>query len=112
MAWMLAGAFLMVAVVAALAYFDARRYLQREIERLRRENETLMRTAFEARGVQVVSAPEPQQREMAVTPLRAPHRIASKLLHLEMADAQRARERDERIAAEIEEQRKAEGGSR
>lgn len=82
-----------------LAMFAAQH--EKEMAAIRLERDTMMRTALEARGIQVVNASEPSRQ--AVAPPPSPFaRLATKAKELEEQFAKQAQDRDERLRSEFE----------
>ncbi len=122
MTWpLLAAAFLLgvfgLAVFAAVREFGSwiradRERHQRELARLHAENAKLLATALESKGVILRDPGQPERVVQAVNPVSLRRKVEGGLTRLEKADAQKALDRDARVAAEIEEANRVARGMR
>jgi hypothetical protein len=109
-AWILVGIF--GTACALLGWFhqrelsvnaDTEAYYQGELAAARAENAKLLATALEAKGAILVD-PAQSQRELRAVP--RPSSIYARMAELQREDAQKAMDRDARVAAEMEDARR------
>ncbi len=77
------------------------------IELLRRERETLLHTALNAQGVQVIEPQQPGERKLAAVAAQSlREKVTAKMAELARDDERRALDRDAQIAQEIEDRKR------
>jgi hypothetical protein len=82
---------------------QAKRELLDHVANLERSNDKLLATALEANGKILVDPQQAGPHSAAIVPRPLAQRIAARMEELRKADEQKARDRDERVAAEIDE---------
>jgi hypothetical protein len=122
MTWLpFAAAFLLgvfgLAIFAAVREFgrwiraDRERH-DSELARLHAENAKLLATALESKGVILRDPAQPARTVEVANPVSLRRKVEGGLTRLEKADAQKALDRDARVAAEIEEANRVARGMR